>query len=65
MGRPLYREGADTTDDIVHIQAGVLGLTGAALPTSPTCLVQFSDLHLSEFNASQYARFGDRLNDLR
>lgn len=29
------------------------------------CIIQVSDLHLSEFNSSQYARFGDRLTDLR
>ena len=43
--------------------------TAAASPAisarSPVCIVQLSDLHLSQYNSTQFSRFGDRLGDLR
>ena len=58
-----------TSEDVCHEwlchDAGDMGSHGAAVPDEPVCKVELSDLHLSEFNASQYPRFGDRLADIR
>ena len=45
-----------------------LGVTAGCWQTAsagPLVLVQLSDLHLSDYNASQYQFFGDRLGDLK